>query len=59
MSEIDNLLQELINMKEERLEFNAQKVWEGLAQKKDWSDLGFKTREQFEQFINDNPYSNL
>lgn len=59
MSEMDKLLMELINMKQEKPNFDSKQIWDGIAQKKDWSDLGFKSKAEFEQFINDNPYANL
>lgn len=59
MSEIDNLLNELINMRQEKPKFDVKQIWDGIAQRKDWNELGFTSKEQFEQFLNDNPYSNL
>ncbi len=59
MSEIDNLLNELRAMKESRPTYNAREVWDGIAERKDWSTLGFKSKEEFEKFITDNPYLNL
>ncbi len=59
MSELDNLLQELINMKQEKPNFDVKQIWEGIAQRKEWNELGFKSKAEFEQFISDNPYSNL
>lgn len=59
MSEIDNLLQELINMRQEKPKFDTKQIWDGIAQRKDWNELGFTSKEQFEQFLRDNPYSNL
>lgn len=59
MSEMDKLLMELINMKQEKPTIRSKEIWDGIAQKKDWSDLGFKSKAEFEQFISDNPYGNL
>jgi hypothetical protein len=58
-NQIDNLLQELRNMKESRPTYNAREVWDGIAERKDFSEMGFKSREEFEQWISDNPYANL
>jgi hypothetical protein len=58
-NQIDNLLQELRNMKESRPTYNAREVWDGIAERKDWSTLGFTSKEEFEKFLADNPYSNL
>jgi len=59
MSEIDNLLAELRNMKANTPSFNPKEVWDGIAERKDWSSLGFKSKEEFEKFLSDNPYGNL
>ena len=59
MSEMDKLLQELRARKKEEPTFNIKTVWEGIAQRKDFSEMGFTSIEQFEQFISDNPYCNL
>lgn len=59
MSEMDKLLLELRAMKQDKPSFNAKTVWEGIAQRKDFSEMGFTSIEQFEQFISDNPYCNL
>mgnify|MGYP003407874316 CR=1 FL=1 len=59
MSEMDKLLLELRAMKQDKPFFNAKTVWEGIAQRKDFSEMGFTSIEQFEQFISDNPYANL
>ncbi len=59
MSEMDKLLLELRAMKQDKPFFNAKTVWEGIAQRKDFSEMGFTSIEQFEQFISDNPYCNL
>ncbi len=59
MSELDNLLETLRNMKRTTPTFDMKTVWEGIAQRKDFSEMGFTSIEQFEQFISDNPYANL
>lgn len=59
MSEMDKLLEELRAMKKTGPTFNIKTVWEGIAQRKDFSEMGFTSIEQFEQFISDNPYCNL
>jgi len=59
MSEMDKLLQELRAMKADKPTFNAKTVWDGIAQRKDFSEMGFTSLEEFEQWISDNPYANL
>lgn len=59
MSEMDKLLLELRAMKQDKPSFNAKTVWEGIAQRKDFSEMGFKSLEEFEQWISENPYANL
>jgi hypothetical protein len=59
MSELDNLLEELRRMKRNVPNFDAKTVWEGIAQRKDFSEMGFTSLEEFEQWISDNPYANL
>ena len=59
MSEMDKLFLELRAMKQDKTYLNAKTVWEGIAQRKDFSEMGFTSIEQFEQFISDNPYANL
>lgn len=58
-SEMDKLLNELRNMKKTGPTFNIKTVWEGIAQRKDFSEMGFTSIEEFEQWISDNPYANL
>jgi len=58
-NELDNLLEELRRMKRDVPNFNAKTVWEGIAQRKDFSEMGFTSLEEFEQWISDNPYANL
>ena len=59
MSELDNLLETLRNMKRTTPNFDMKTVWEGIAQRKDFSEMGFTSLEEFEQWISDNPYANL
>jgi hypothetical protein len=59
MSELDNLLEELRKMKRTTPNFDMKTVWEGIAQRKDFSEMGFKSVEEFEQWISENPYANL
>lgn len=59
MSEMDKLLEELRNMKKTTPNFNIKTVWDGIAQRKDFSEMGFTSIEEFEQWISDNPYANL
>lgn len=59
MSELDNLLNELRNMKRDTPTFNMKTVWEGIAQRKDFSEMGFTSIEEFESWIEQNPYCNL
>lgn len=59
MSEMDKLLLELRAMKQDKPSFNAKTVWEGIAQRKDFSEMGFTSIEEFESWISDNPYCNL
>lgn len=59
MSELDNLLETLRNMKRTTPTFDMKTVWEGIAQRKDFSEMGFTSLEEFEQWISDNPYANL
>jgi hypothetical protein len=58
MSEIEKLLNELRNMKEEpKKVFDPREIWDGIAQKKNYKELGFKTEDELKQFLNDNPYN--
>lgn len=59
MSEMDKLLQELRAMKANKPNFNMKEIWEGIAARKDFSEMGFTSIEEFESWINDNPYCNL
>lgn len=59
MSELDNLLETLRNMKRTTPTFDMKTVWEGIAQRKDFSEMGFTSIEQFESWIEQNPYCNL
>ena len=59
MSEIDILLNDLRRMKANTPTFNSKEVWDGIASRKDWNSLGFKSEEEFKKFISDNPYGNL
>ena len=56
---IDKLLNELRAMKESQPTYNVREVWDGISARKDWNELGFKSKEEFEKFITDNPYGNL
>jgi hypothetical protein len=56
-SEIEILLNELRNMKEEpKKVFSPKEVWDGIAEKKNYKQLGFASEEELKQFLNDNPY---
>lgn len=59
MSEMEILLQELRAMKSNKKYFDAKAVWDGIAQRKDFSEMGFTSLEEFEQWIEQNPYANL
>ena len=59
MSEMEILLQELRAMKSNKKYFDVKAVWYGIAQRKDFSEMGFTSLEEFEQWISDNPYANL
>ena len=59
MSEMDKLLEELRAMKKTGPTFNIKTVWEGIAQRKDFSEMGFTSLEEFESWIEQNPYANL
>lgn len=60
MSELEKLLTELKNMKDEPTKiFNAKEIWDGIAQKKSFSEMGFESKEEFDQYISENPYGNL
>ena len=59
MSEMDNLLKELQNMKYEAPKYDTKTIWDGIAQRKDFSEMGFMTLEELEQWISENPYCNL
>lgn len=60
MSEINNLLNELRNMKsnQNNTPQNSKELWEKIGNK-DWQGAGFNSAEEMQQFIVDNPYSNL
>lgn len=59
MSELDNLLNELRNMKQKQPKFNTKEIWDGIGEKKEWNELGFQSKEEFQKFLLDNPYGNL
>lgn len=60
MSEIENLLNELRNMKSTGSSINNSKeVWARIGSGESFSDIGFESIEEFEKFIIDNPYANL
>ena len=60
MSEIDNLLNELRNMKSESRAtlMNNKDTWSKIAHK-DLEGLGFSSVEELQQWILSNPYSNI
>ena len=60
MSEIDNLLNELINMKSKAKApiSNNKDTW-SLIQKGDLEGLGFNSKEELQAWIENNPYSNI
>lgn len=60
MSEIDNLLNELRKMKAEERQrvLNTLDTWQKIGAG-DFEGLGFKTKEEMQSWIADNPYSNL
>lgn len=57
--ELDILLNALKELKHERPKFDPKAIWDGIAQRKDFSEMGFTSQEEFEQWISDNPYVNL
>lgn len=60
-SEIDKLLNELKNMKEEDKVahiLNNKDTWNKIGQN-DLAALGFETEEELKQWILNNPYSNI
>ena len=59
MSKMDKLLLKLRAMKQDKPSFNIKTVWEGIAQRKDFSEMGFTSIEEFEQWIEQNHYANL
>lgn len=61
MSEIENLLNELKNMKDsDRAQYmlNNRDTWSKIAHK-DLASLGLTTEEELKEWIANNPYSNL
>jgi len=61
MSEIDNLLNELRNSKEEQNGaglLNNRDTWNKIGSG-DFKALVFNTEEELQQWIVDNPYSNI
>lgn len=60
MSEIDNLLNELRNMKSEARAqaLNNRETWSKIKQK-DWASLGLNSEEEVKAWIENNPYSNI
>lgn len=60
MSEIDKLLNELINMKSEAKATvsNNKDTWR-LIQQGDLEGLGFNSKEEMQAWIENNPYNNL
>lgn len=59
MSEMDRLLEELRRMKKNTSNFDPKVIWDGIAQRKDFSEMGFTSLEEFESWIEQNPYANL
>lgn len=60
MNQIEKLLNELRNLKEAPAPtYDPRVIWEGIAARKDFSEMGFKTKKEFEDWISDNPYANL
>lgn len=60
MSEIDNLLNELRNMKAEAKAhlLNNKETWSKIG-KQDLSSLGFNSVDELQAWILENPYSNI
>lgn len=60
MSEIDNLLNELRNMKAEAREhlLNNKDTWNKIGNK-DLSGLGFNSIDELQAWLLENPYSNI
>lgn len=60
MSEIDNLLNELRNMKKQSPVgvVNCKDTWKKI-QKGEFASLGFNSEAEMKSWILDNPYSNL
>jgi len=59
MSEIENLLNALRNMKFDSSKIeNTKELWEKIG-KGEWEEAGFKSKEEMQQYILDNPYANL
>ena len=61
MSELQQLLQELQNMKQEERKNhieNNKSTWSKIGNK-DLESLGFETVEEMQEFILSNPYSNI
>lgn len=38
---------------------NAREVWEGIARKKSFDELGFSSEEELKTFIVENPYDTI
>lgn len=59
-NELDNLLNELRNMKSEARAqaLNSKEAWSKITQK-DWASLGLNSEEEVKAWIENNPYSSL
>lgn len=60
---IEDLLKSMLTLKGEntgnqKIE-NPREIWEGIAEKKKYDELGFNTQEELQDFIEANPYSSL
>lgn len=61
MSELDKLINELRNMKDDdRASFiaNNKDTWSKIGSK-EWADLGITSESELQAFIQANPYSNI
>jgi hypothetical protein len=57
--EIKNLFNELKNMIQDKPNIsNNPETWR-LIRNGNWSEAGFKTKEEAEEFLKENPYSNI
>lgn len=63
--EIEDLLKSMLTLKDENAKgsgkstLSARDIWDGLAERKDYKELGFDTEDALKEFLADNPYTSI